>query len=256
MQIDAVIPPQELNDRKAKAYRLLAIVKKEIVATIEKEPEDTVHVWPNLVVIEFLAVAIFTIGLFAVSWLVNAPLVELANADKTPNPAKAPWYFLNLQELLLHMDPALAGVIVPGLAVLALMAIPYLDDARAAVDPGRWFTSSQGLAISGFSAFYTTVLLMTLIAFDHSIGVKRLLSGMPMGSDIAGWVIPVVIMLVLPTVLVILVRELWHASRRDILLALFTGFFVTYIILTIIGTAFRGPGMELFWPWEMPAHHE
>ncbi|MBI4319734.1 MAG: menaquinol-cytochrome C reductase [Chloroflexi bacterium] len=255
MQLNVAGPRQaEARGKEQKVHRLLAVVRKEVVATIDKDPENAVPVWPHLVVLEFLAAAIFGIGLFVTSWLVNAPLVALANPDKTPNPAKAPWYFLNLQELLLHMDPALAGVIVPGLAVVALMALPYLDDAVE--DPGRWFTSRQGLVIAVFSTVFTAAVLPALILFDHFVGVKRLLTGVPYGPDIAGWIVPVVVMIVLPVMLVALVRLIWRASRRDVLIALFTGFFVTYIVLTIIGTAFRGPGMELFWPWEIPPHVE
>lgn len=255
MQLDSVSPnQQDVMSQPKKVHRLLAVVRKEVLAFIEKEPEHTVPVWPNLVVIEFLAVAVFSIGLFVISWLVNAPLADLANPDKTPNPAKAPWYFLNLQEMLLHMDAALAGVILPGIAMLFLMAIPYLDNVKA--DPNRWFTSRQGLMVSIFSAAYTTAALVLLEVFDNVVGVKRLLAGVPRGTDIAGWIVPLMLTGSLIALLIAVIRWRWRASRRDVLLALFTGFFVSYIFLTIMGTAFRGPGMEFFWPWAMPVHVE
>src|SRR5689334_25378248 len=104
------------------------------------------------------------------SSLVNAPLINRANADVTPNPSKAPWYFLNLQELLLHMNPALAGVIVPTLALVALAIIPYFDKGTKGL--GVWFYSKRGPRIIAFSFLYTTIVLAGLIAFDKLVQPK------------------------------------------------------------------------------------
>src|SRR5438477_6194769 len=89
--------------------------------------QGMVMVWPQLVSIELVAILVFTAMLLVLGTVVNAPLDLLANPDRTPNPSKAPWYFLNLQELLLHMHPTLAGVLVPGGALVLLAAIPYID---------------------------------------------------------------------------------------------------------------------------------
>src|SRR5437660_2418741 len=78
-----------------------------------RQRDEELLVWPDLVFVEFISALVFTIVFTVLSVVVNAPLLDRANASVTPNPSKAPWYFLNLQELLLHMDPALAGVIVP-----------------------------------------------------------------------------------------------------------------------------------------------
>ena len=82
-------------------------------ARSRRQREEELLVWPDLVFIEFIAALLFTLTFTALSILINAPLQDRANPATTPNPSKAPWYFLNLQELLLHMHPALAGVIVP-----------------------------------------------------------------------------------------------------------------------------------------------
>src|SRR3990172_2580847 len=116
---------------------------------VEKGPEDTVMSWPHLLILEVLAALGTTVLLLFWSLAVNAPLRELANPDVTENPAKAPWYFLNLQELLLHMHPALAGVIIPGIMILLLMAIPYID--RSQKDVGVWFASKKGRSIALWS---------------------------------------------------------------------------------------------------------
>ena len=98
------------------------------------------------------------------SALFNGPFLDLANPDKTPNPSKAPWYFLNLQELLLHMNSALAGVIVPTVALVLIAAIPYVD--RGTRGLGVWWYSDRGPKIAIFTAIYTTVVAMALIFLD------------------------------------------------------------------------------------------
>jgi hypothetical protein len=91
------------------------------------EWDREVHVWPFLLRIEFLAAIILTVLLLVWSILLNAPLEEPANPTLTMNPAKAPWYFVGLQELLVYFDPWLAGVVIPLLIIGGLMAIPYID---------------------------------------------------------------------------------------------------------------------------------
>jgi len=208
-----------------------------------------VMVWPQLVSIEFVAILVFTAMLLLLGTLVNAPLDLLANPDRTPNPSKAPWYFLNLQELLLHMHPTLAGVLVPGGALALLAAIPYIDNTPAGT--GRWFTSPTGKPITLFSMAYSFVLNCLLIVFDEFIGVRRIVQdslGLP--KVIVEVIIPIAAMFGLSVALVWYVQWRWGADRRHWLIALFSGFFMTYIILTIFGTAFRGPGMHLFLPWD------
>jgi hypothetical protein len=89
--------------------------------------EEKVHVWPYLVRLEFLCALFVTIGLTVWSIVIDAPLEEAANPTKTPNPSKAPWYFLGLQDILVYFDPWFAGVVAPVLIIVGLMLIPYLD---------------------------------------------------------------------------------------------------------------------------------
>ena len=91
------------------------------------DPDDKVLVWPDLVYIEFIALILFQVFLIVWSILVAAPIEEPANPAATPNPSKAPWYFLGLQEMLVYFDPWLAGVLFPTMIILGLMAIPYMD---------------------------------------------------------------------------------------------------------------------------------
>ena len=107
--------------------RLLTVVKSGSIQDVRATPLDKVHVWPHLLVVEFVAALAVTAFLLIFSIFVNAPLLELANFNQTPNPSKAPWYFLGLQELLTMFHPMVAGVTIPGMGLFALILAPYTD---------------------------------------------------------------------------------------------------------------------------------
>src|ERR687887_1547354 len=147
--------PQPLPGQERR-LRLLAFVKQDSVVRVDKRIEDTAMTWPHLLVIEFIASMLFLAGLFVIGALVNAPLQDVSNPNHTPNPSKAPWYFLNLQELLLHMNAGLAGVIIPTVALVAIAAIPYVD--RSPLGVGILGTSSKGRKIIVFTTAFTVVV--------------------------------------------------------------------------------------------------
>jgi menaquinol-cytochrome c reductase cytochrome b/c subunit len=107
--------------------RLLTVVKSGSIQQTRAEAADKVHVWPHLLVIEFASLLIMTAGVTIFSALVRAPLLSLADFNKTPNPSKAPWYFLGLQELLTMFHPMVAGVTIPGVGLGLLALAPYVD---------------------------------------------------------------------------------------------------------------------------------
>ncbi len=111
----------------AKPYRLLALVKQDAVVRVQKEPDDTVLTWPHLLAIEFFAAAMMSIFLLLMGLFVNAPLEDLANGNVTPEVAKAPWYFVGLQELLTAFHPTVAGVLVPAFVLVGAALIPFID---------------------------------------------------------------------------------------------------------------------------------
>jgi menaquinol-cytochrome c reductase cytochrome b/c subunit len=259
-----------------KRLRLLAFVRQDSVVRVDKRVEDTAMTWPHLLVIEFIAAMIWSLGLFMISALFNAPLQDHSTLDCTPNPSKAPWYLLNLQELLLHMDKGLAGVVVPTLWLVFMAAIPYIDRSREGI--GLWFTNEVGKKAAIFSAIFTTIVVSTLIGIDVFVKIDRRAldadgnripgTGWPGYSEFAGanfpggselipnYVIPIFLMLALPVLLVLIVKRLFGAGTREWMIAIWTGFVVTYLVLTIVGTSMRGPGMDLYAPWALPETHQ
>lgn len=233
------------SESGGKTYGLMQVVKGTS-PMVGKGPEDTVMSWPNLLILEILAALGTLVLLVLWSLAINAPLREIANPDVTENPAKAPWYFLNLQELLLHMHPALAGVFLPLVVIIFLMAIPYIDKSKE--DMGTWFASKRGKKIAFVSAIYTSLWIPALILFDEFIRVRSIISK---PEIYPGWLIPLGIMGMLVIILYFIIRR-WQPTRREVIIGLFTGFVVSYLLTTISGTLFRGLGMRLTLPWNLP----
>ena len=122
--------------------RLLTVVKSGSIQDVKAAPVDKVHTWPHLLVVEFVAALVCTAFVTVFSIFVNAPLLQLANTNQTPNPSKAPWYFLGLQELLTMFHPMVAGVTIPGIGLFALMLAPYIDRNPSNKPEDRKFVTS------------------------------------------------------------------------------------------------------------------
>ncbi|MBV6510334.1 MAG: hypothetical protein JJLCMIEE_03474 [Acidimicrobiales bacterium] len=122
--------------------RLLTVVKSGSIQDVKAKPVDKVHTWPHLLVIEFVAALAMTAFTLIFSIFVNAPLLEMANFNQTPNPSKAPWYFLGLQELLTMFHPMVAGVTIPGIGIFALILAPYIDKNPSTRPEDRKFAIS------------------------------------------------------------------------------------------------------------------
>jgi menaquinol-cytochrome c reductase cytochrome b/c subunit len=138
-------------------HRLLAIVPPEGIQRVEREQGDRVHTWPHLLLEEFIAMAILFAGLLVFSSLINAPLRELANPNLTPNPSKAPWYFLGLQELLRYFHPMVAGIVIPTFILVGLAAVPYVD-RNPSIKPG-----DRKVAITLFTILFMFGATLTII---------------------------------------------------------------------------------------------
>ncbi len=137
--------------------RLLTVVKSGSIQQTRAEAQDKVHVWPHLLVIEFAAVLVVTAAMLVFSALVRAPLLGLADFNKTPNPSKAPWYFLGLQELLTMFHPMVAGVTIPGMGLFLLAVAPFVDKNPSHAPTDRKF------AISIFTLFLMLWAVLVII---------------------------------------------------------------------------------------------
>src|SRR5512140_131675 len=152
---------EETSDAK-KVPKRLAFIKGRTAARVKAEEEEMVMTIPNLVVREAIAFMLMVIILACLSLFFNAPLEWLADTEHTPNPAKAPWYFLGLQELLHYFPPVVAGVLMPTLVVLALVVIPY---ARVNLTAGPlWAGRGGGFAAALGSAVAALVILFGAFA--------------------------------------------------------------------------------------------
>lgn len=122
--------------------RLLTVVKAGSIQEVKAAPIDKVHTWPHLLGVEFVSALACTAFLFIFSWVVNAPLLQAANFNQTPNPSKAPWYFLGLQELLTMFHPMVAGVTLPGMGLIILILAPFTDRNPSNKPEDRKFATS------------------------------------------------------------------------------------------------------------------
>ena len=142
-----------------KTYSLMAIVEGGTF-NVEKGPEDTLQSWPHLMVRELLLFLLVLVVILGVSLLFNAPLEEAANPLHSTNPAKAPWYFVGIQELVSY-SAFLGGIVAPAVIVFSLLLLPYLD--RNPQGTGVWFSSHRKVAITLFTLFVISMIVLILI---------------------------------------------------------------------------------------------
>ena len=153
----APAPMATMTGPAGHTQRLLTVVKSGSIQDIKAQPLDKVHTWPHLLVVEFGASLLCTAFLTFFSIWVNAPLLRLADVNATPNPSKAPWYFLGLQELLTMFHPMVAGVTIPGIGLFALMLAPYIDRNPSNKPEDRKF------AVSVFTLFMMFWAVLVII---------------------------------------------------------------------------------------------
>jgi quinol---cytochrome c reductase cytochrome c subunit, bacillus type len=157
---EAPLPTGNLPTPKKGApdkHRLLALVPPEGIQRVEREQGDRVNTWPHLLIEEMVAMFILLAAMTIFSTFINAPLRELANANLTPNPSKAPWYFLGLQELLRYFHPMVAGITIPTFILVGLAAIPYVD-RNPSTKPG-----DRRIALTLFTILFMFGATLTII---------------------------------------------------------------------------------------------
>ena len=153
----ATAPAPVAKGPEGHTQRLLTVVKAGSIQDVKATPTDKVHTWPHLLIGEFIACLACSAFLLVFSAVVNAPFLAAANFNFTPNPSKAPWYFLGLQELLTMFHPMVAGVTIPGIGIFGLMLAPYIDKNPSTKPEDRKF------AISLFTLFFMFWAVLVII---------------------------------------------------------------------------------------------
>jgi menaquinol-cytochrome c reductase cytochrome b/c subunit len=247
MAAPAPVTDEIFPQHSGKSYALVETMRGE-GPLVGKGPDDTVFAFPVVLLIEVVLLLGVTLAIFLFSLVKQAPLDTIANPLVTVDPAKAPWYFIGLQELLEHMHPLVAGVILPTVLVAFLAVLPYLDRARAGA--GVWFTSPRGKRIVGWTAVYTAIAMTALIVLDNAFSLRETLRGRA-PQWVAQGLLPAAILLAVVAVppLVVWLRK---ATMRELMLALFTVMLVSAVVFTLSGFLFRGPGFKMYLPWQMP----
>lgn len=224
----------DTDDNARRAPVRLVVVQGDSRPAVDGVDDEVVMTVPHLVIRELVALLALSLALVLLALFFDAPLEEIANPQKTPNPAKAPWYFLGLQELLHYYPPIFSGVLIPGIVVMALVVIPYFDinlkrDAfwqtgtRAKL-AGTWLVTAAGSALFLFTGshpvwpivvpLWVTAVAMTIPGLLHR------------QRGVVGWL-----------------------GHRSLAFWIFSWFVMCAVALTVIGVAFRGPGWEYTLPW-------
>ncbi|MEE8415205.1 MAG: cytochrome b N-terminal domain-containing protein, partial [Desulfobacterales bacterium] len=203
---------------------------------------------PDLVVREIVMGLVLIAFILVYSIIFNAPLEARANPGLSPNPTKAPWYFLGVQEMLLHFHPFFAVFIIPGIITGALILLPYLKyDSTVS---GVWFYSERGRRM-GIAAAATALIItpIGIIADQFIIDFAAWIPGI--SPPIVNGLIPVALMLAAIIGFYMLMKNKFNASNNETVQALFILLVVSFVILTAVGIWFRGEGMSLVWPWKI-----
>jgi hypothetical protein len=202
---------------------------------VDVADEPMVMTFPHLLVRELVAMLALSIGLVVIALFFDAPLEELANPEKTPNPAKAPWYFLGLQELLHYYPPLVSGVLLPGLVVFALAIVPYVEINLQR--PSMWGGSGRARKLG-----WLWVVAGVLTALFWVTGAHPVWPVMgPLWAVAAAMSLPAVAP-----------RSAWVArwiSDRSVAFWVFLWFLLVASTLTVVGVFFRGPGWGFVLPW-------
>jgi len=226
------VPPMELvesSDPIATPKRV-ALVIPDTRPSVRRVQERWVMTFPHLIIRELLLFQVVLIALSIAALLFDAPLEGIANPLETPNPAKAPWYFLGLQELLHYFPPIVAGVVLPGLTVVALAVIPYAKINLTAGPLWRGAGRRTPIAIAG-GAFLLVLLFGLFSCWPIVVPTVLVAGGMfaARGGENGG-------------------RFRRAVARVSLPEWIMTWFVVIATTLTLIGTFFRGPGWSFVWP--------
>ena len=223
-----------VDSNAKKSPRRIVFITRRTSAQVKAESEDQIQTFPEVLFRAAVAIQVLATVLVWTALMFNAPLEGLADPSHTPNPAKAPWYFLGLQEMLHYFPPVVAGVLAPGLVVMALIVIPYF---KVNIEAEGLFTKDRQSRLRIF--YLVLALLMAFLGWFHVVVA----------------LIPTLIMAGLMLVAAQSSVQSPSAFRRYLAARplsywVMTWFLFELAVLTAIGTFFRGPGWAWVWPWQ------
>jgi quinol-cytochrome oxidoreductase complex cytochrome b subunit len=225
--------------RKAKGV----VIPRREGETIEDKPE-TVLFLPHLLTREAALACVLIASVVTLAVFVNAPLAAEANPGMSPNPAKAPWYFLGFQELLLHFHPVVAVVVIPLAALFFFSVVPYLR-SRDGIE-GVVMMSSAGRRSALAAVVFGLIATPLLVVVDELRS-----SSVDTSSGLGGLIAPSVVVAAIAAFVVVL-RSRMSVPREEAVQAVSILLLVSLVVLTVVGVWFRGEGMALVWPWMVP----
>jgi quinol-cytochrome oxidoreductase complex cytochrome b subunit len=207
---------------------------------------QSVSAIPHLLLREIVTALVLIACMLVFSMAVDAPLGDKANPGLSPNPTKAPWYFMGIQEMLLHFHPVFALFVIPTLTAVGVLAVPYIN--YQVNTAGVWFASERGRKMALVAAL--TALIGTPIAIlldDYLIEVAARLPTIP--TWITNGLAPFALLIAAVSAFYVFMKRKYAASNTEAVQSVFVLLLVVFAILTITGIWFRGAGMKLVWPW-------
>ncbi|GAB4446809.1 MAG: hypothetical protein OHK0041_06030 [Anaerolineales bacterium] len=225
-------------------------VSKSSKQTEEPKPERVTTI-PYLVHRELIFAIAWTAALLLFAVLVPAPLEGIANPALSPNPAKAPWYFMGLQELLLHFHPLVGAIVIPSLVILGIFTLPFFDLNPKSV--GVYFRSQRGRSFTLLAIGIALIATPIWVLLDEYI-LNWTLWLPTWNTLLSNGLIPLAVILLPLLLLDNWIQSSFKADTEERVLFIASFLFTAFIILTVIGIFFRGPGMSLYLPWNMPVH--
>jgi hypothetical protein len=219
------------SDARKDPQRIVFVTRKTS-AKVQGQPGPQFMAYPHLLVRESIAFQVLVVVLVVIGLFWDAPLEQLANPLLTPNPAKAPWYFLGLQELLHYFPPLMAGIVIPTLVVIALIVIPYF---RVNVQGEAMWGKNRSQRLGIFLAVLLALVVLLGVFDAWTVLIPTvLIGGVALASYFAA-----------PG------KRPWidYLQMRSLSWWVMTWFILVALVLTVVGTFFRGPGWSWVWPW-------
>ncbi|MCK5376241.1 MAG: cytochrome b N-terminal domain-containing protein, partial [Acidobacteria bacterium] len=239
--------------KKSKTYSVLGIASGTTVQVNDPTTLDEDNSVPStpFLTVRLLLIVLLTVAVsIGLSLIVQAPLEAAANPEVTPNPAKAPWYFLGLQEMVGY-SALMGGVIIPTIVILGLMLIPFLDREQKGI--GFWFTDGPGRKWGIFGFLYGLVTTVGCLAIAILAPMRDIFPTIE-SQLFFDLVNPATFLLLLFAGMYFVVLKK-TSSTRYAAIATFCAFIIAFVLLTYTGTALRGPNWDFYWPWQAwPAH--